>query len=294
MLQLFTSVREKSSLCSGTAPRLIYVSRISASDMVTHPRTVHVHPDWFEILYILSGSGRIVIGNQAYNVYKGNLLIYNQGVLHDELNDRNAELGVMSMGISDLAVPGLPKNWLIPENVVPVVDLGEDGAIVLSLWEWIFSMLYDDRPQCDAICDCLMHAILHMVMRNITDVAETNTLDGLSKQLCRDIRQYIDARYTEPITLQSIAESLNLSAYSLTHLFKKATGYTPMQYVTRRRIGQAQERLIHSNDSITDIAMDVGYNSLSSFNYAFSTQIGMSPSRFRGTYAHNQKERTQP
>ena len=104
-------------------------------------------------------------------------------------------------------------------------------------------------------------------------------------QLAMSVRGYLDAHYTETISLPDISRAMNLSMYHLAHVFKKIVGYAPMQYVAKRRIGEAQEKLIHTCLPITDIALGVGYNNVSSFNYAFSKFAGMSPSQFRDRYA---------
>ena len=71
-----------------------------------------------------------------------------------------------------------------------------------------------------------------------------------------------------------------------------------MQYIAKQRIGEAQEKLIHTDLSITKIALGIGYNNVSSFNYAFAKFAGMSPSQFRSRYADRRAMRaarsTQP
>mgnify|MGYP002224503495 CR=1 FL=1 len=52
-------------------------------------------------------------------------------------------------------------------------------------------------------------------------------------------------------------------------IFKEETGFSPMQYVTRRRIGEAQNLLINTQLSITEIAANVGYNNSNYFQNVF-------------------------
>ncbi len=92
---------------------------------------------------------------------------------------------------------------------------------------------------------------------------------------------YINLHFSEHLSVQSIGQAMNLSPYYMTRVFKKATGYTPMQYVTKLRLGKAQQLLLHTQKSITDIAMEIGYNNLSNFNYSFMKLCGISPSRYR-------------
>ena len=69
----------------------------------------------------------------------------------------------------------------------------------------------------------------------------------------------------EPITLQSMGEALHFSPYYLSHIFKEMSGYSPMQYLLRRRIGEAQTLLISTDLPVSKIAEMVGYETQSYF-----------------------------
>ena len=88
----------------------------------------------------------------------------------------------------------------------------------------------------------------------------------------------------EPITLQSMGEALHISPYYLSHVFKQMSGYSPVQYLLRRRIGEAQTLLITTDLSITRIAEMVGYDTPSYFNLQFTKNVGMPPNKFRQNY----------
>ncbi len=70
--------------------------------------------------------------------------------------------------------------------------------------------------------------------------------------------------------------------YDLTSSFE--TGYSPMNYIIRRRIGEAQTLLITTKLSITEIAGMVGFSNPNNFNIQFQKQVGLSPREYRKTY----------
>ena len=72
-----------------------------------------------------------------------------------------------------------------------------------------------------------------------------------------------------------------VSPYHLAHVFKQYTGYTLKQYILRRRIGEAQDRLSYSSDSITQIAREVGFEDSAYFSRIFTKYVGMSPKFYR-------------
>ena len=104
---------------------------------------------------------------------------------------------------------------------------------------------------------------------------KTKTLDD------SNVKIYIDKNYNENISLKSIAEAVNANQYYLSHIFKEETGFSPMQYVTRRRIGEAQNLLINTQLSITEIAANVGYNNSNYFQNVFKKIVGYTPGSYR-------------
>ena len=70
-------------------------------------------------------------------------------------------------------------------------------------------------------------------------------------------------------------------------MFKQKTGYSFKQYILRRRIGEAQIRLVNTQDSVQAISEAVGFEDASYFSRIFSKYIGLTPSEYR-------KYRTRP
>jgi AraC-like DNA-binding protein len=87
--------------------------------------------------------------------------------------------------------------------------------------------------------------------------------------------------YTDTITIESLAQVCYCSVTHFRRLFTRATGRSPLEYITRFRIDMATTLLAHSEQSITQIAGAVGYGSLSSFNRHFARLMGISPKQWR-------------
>jgi AraC-like DNA-binding protein len=99
-------------------------------------------------------------------------------------------------------------------------------------------------------------------------------------RLCR-ARDYLGECYRERITLENGASEACLSPFHFNRLFTLAFGETPHEFVTRRRIEEAKRLLLSDNHSVTDICLDVGYESLGSFSMRFRSLTGLSPAAFR-------------
>ena len=83
-----------------------------------------------------------------------------------------------------------------------------------------------------------------------------------------------------PWTLQKLAESVGMSRSIFALRFKEAVGATPMEYLTRWRMLLAGDRLKNSDDSISIIALSLGYESESAFGKAFKRIMGCSPKQY--------------
>jgi AraC family transcriptional regulator len=97
-------------------------------------------------------------------------------------------------------------------------------------------------------------------------------------------RDYIKASYNQSITLEEIAAIACLSSSHLLRTFKQAFGQTPHQFLITERLRQTCQLLVSTKRSITDICLEVGFESLGSFSWLFRRRFGLSPKTFRATY----------
>ena len=121
-----------------------------------------------------------------------------------------------------------------------------------------------------------------------THQPEDDTIPGLKKgdksKYVLQAMDYIGAHYGEQtISVSTIAQHLGLSESHLSHLFRKETDYTIMNYLTRYRIHKAMELLRDCRLKVYEIAERVGYRDITYFSSTFKKVVGMSPSEFQDT-----------
>ena len=95
---------------------------------------------------------------------------------------------------------------------------------------------------------------------------------------------YIDAHYQEDISLRSISLVLNANTAYLGRIFKDATGHSFSSYLNMLRIGKAKTLLLQTNSTISEIADQVGYNSVNYFVNVFKKTLGMFPLQYRSSH----------
>jgi AraC-like DNA-binding protein len=99
-----------------------------------------------------------------------------------------------------------------------------------------------------------------------------------------DIISYIHTYYQNNLTLNSIAKEFYMSPYYLSHQFKAVSGFNLNRYINRTRISNARSLLIESDATITDIAFQCGFKSISQFNRTFKKIVNLTPREYKNKH----------
>ncbi len=97
----------------------------------------------------------------------------------------------------------------------------------------------------------------------------------------RAAMSFIERRYADHISVEQIAQAAGMSKYHLIRSFAKATGHTPVEVMTRLRLKQSVDLLLHTDLPVEEIATTCGYSSGSYFIKVFKRHIGCPPGEFR-------------
>ena len=99
-------------------------------------------------------------------------------------------------------------------------------------------------------------------------------------------KAFINEHYTEDLSLDQAAKAAGMSSFYFCKMFKKYTGVNFTEYLSRVRIEKARNLLLNPNLRISEIAYEVGFQSLTHFNRVFKKVLGQSPTDFRGHLKH--------
>lgn len=134
---------------------------------------------------------------------------------------------------------------------------------------------------------------LHEIMRRLLSVhvkvksqadalpaVRASSREELYRRLSR-ARDFARASFDQRVTLNEMAQVACLSPTHFLRTFKHAFHQTPHQYLTARRLAEAQRLLLETDRRVTDICLAVGFSSLSSFSWMFRRHVGQSPEEYR-------------
>jgi AraC family transcriptional regulator len=97
----------------------------------------------------------------------------------------------------------------------------------------------------------------------------------------RQVEDYVSEHLAGKISVEALAEVLDLSPFHFCRVFKRAAGMSPLQFVTRQRMAHAQRLIRETSRSIIEIALEVGYVNPSHFAQVFRRMVGVTPTEFR-------------
>lgn len=98
-------------------------------------------------------------------------------------------------------------------------------------------------------------------------------------------RDAMDRTYTEPLDVPALARIARVSEAHFIRTFRATFGETPHRYLQRRRVERSMWLLRETGRSVTDICLDVGFNSLGTFSRTFRDIVGMPPIAYRRSSA---------
>jgi AraC family transcriptional regulator len=131
----------------------------------------------------------------------------------------------------------------------------------------------------------LTQLIASFVVEKYTDIASEKSAfrGGLPIRQLRKVEDHLSEHLADDISVEVLAELVELSPFHFSRVFKEATGMSPLQFVTRERITRAQQLIRETSRSLIEIALDVGYTSPSHFAKVFRRVTGVTPTEFRSS-----------
>lgn len=259
------------------------------------PRPEHKHT-FFEFVYIVSGTGYHLINQSRYAYQPGTLFLLTPEDAH--LVDIEQPTQLLFIRFNDLyiktnrlSVPDRERMEFILKNAShqpgSIIRNEADNRIIQPIMEAIVREQADQALYNRELIQQYVNTLIMLVARNIATALPDNVSEQ-TEEKALDILQYIQQNiyHPEKIKTEYISKHLGISESYLGRYFKKHANETMQQYITNYRLKLIENRLLHSNMRIVEIADEFGFTDKSHFNRIFKKYRGMSPSEFRkGTVA---------
>ncbi len=277
---------------------------IFAQEVLT-PNATSMHKHHFhetiELLFVLDGGRHYFVDQYIYHVKPGMGILLNKHQMHYShllFNQKNYHRFLLYLDPTILdsyfSLPGFPSLEEIGELYWgPTEFSADEWQNVLKTIELLKKNMSLDTEEgnAEALLTIMNLLMIFVRTRKHHDASFYNAKlshSGATSNIYRtvqDIMIYIQRHCNEPCTLDDIANHFFISRTYLTRIFKSISGYTITEYRTFCRIQRAKELLSKTNTSITDIAAQSGYESMSQFEKNFKTMTELTPLQFRKKYS---------
>ena len=254
--------------------KLLYIGRITARENWSFPS--HQHPNWSEVIFVVKGEGVVTISGERYAVEEGDLLVYNQGIIHEEYSSTTNPLETYYCGITH---PN--RSLLIPIENRPIIKTKGNKTSIESL----VSLLYEEsQQQRDAFQEASEYLLMTLMIwiKRLSELEQSaKNGDRDSESLALRIKEYLDLNYLRHISLNDIANDFHMNVYYLSHVFHSKYDDSPIHYILNRRMGEAKQLLVQTNMKVSEIAQLLGYENSNYFTILFKRIMEESPTQFR-------------
>jgi AraC-like DNA-binding protein/quercetin dioxygenase-like cupin family protein len=264
--------------------KLTYISMQQGEDWSFQ---LHSHQDMIELSLVLHGKAYVCSDGKLDTVEQGQLYLKNAGVLHSEEADRLQPFSYFCLGIKQ--IPGREKAEGIPfgEAAYAIFDVGSYLPFLEQAFYLLFSLASEKPAGYHKVMDGVLKAIQGCIEGCLPQHLPTHKPD--SHQVIRQLTLYLNENFEKELKLADLAKRFYFSTYYLERKFKEETGYSIIQYLINRRIGEAERLLAFENSSAREIAKQCGFTNLQYFYTVFKKHTGYTPAEFRIRYGKSDR-----
>lgn len=249
---------------------------------------IHTHPT-YELYYYLHGNARFLVDGVEYPLEPHTLLIFPPNLFHGvrvydsqpyERHTLHFTPEAFSLERRPTLMRALPRAEKTGD--LPCLKKNMEGTAMHALLQTIDMCAAQDEQTREKLIPALVEALIGTVLLNSTaaEAAAAPQPPAPVSSTQEKIIIYLNEHFTEPITLDELADRFFLSKHHLNRSFRKSTGTTVRDYLIRKRVTYVQQLLINGVPA-TQAASLAGFGDYTSFYRAYVKRFGHAPSQDR-------------
>ena len=255
-----------------------------------HPRytmSFHWHIE-YEIVRVLEGTFKMSINGREYTAGKGDILFINSGLLHGgSPYDCTYECIVFNPNM-------LLKHQspVVRDLIKRVMDFGEineyypaSDSPINSTINTIFTAMYLKHKGYELVVYGALYEMLGLILESESFCLKPSQGSISNKNVVKlkKVLELIEGNYKTQLTLEKMAEACSMTPQYFCRFFKHYTHRSPIDYLNYYRVECACMQLKNTGSSITETALDCGFNDLSYFIKTFKHYKGITPRQYAGS-----------
>ncbi len=251
----------------------------------------HFHEE-FELHLITSTFGKVFVGDYIGNFQPGQLVMTGPHLPHNwistEYPNDSEKVAIRDKVLQFNPQPLHKAAELIPElrQVLPFLERAANGIEFYGISSDVEALM--DRIKVSSglqrmalFTELLAMLSQHQNYRLLSSVQMQSRDNQKRLDQISEIVDYVTENFASPFSMAEVAEKFGMSEPRFSRYFRKATGNTFTDFVNRIRINKASQLLLETEQYISTICYNVGFNNVANFNRRFMEVRGMTPSEFR-------------
>ena len=230
----------------------------------------HLHSQ-LEMVFLKKGRTRAYSSSREILVEEGDFFISFPNSIH--AFEDEGEVEAIIFFLPDNLFPEYKAFFDEHSPAISVAKGVDEKAVELVLT----SLKYEGDKFEDEIKRALVSALMGMVLENITILEKT----GKDADSVQAVLSYLYQNYKKSITLDTVSNELFISKSRLSHIFSEKIGIPFRDFLNEMRLKDAEDMLTLTNMTITEIALQSGFDTTRTFNRAFKKKFSLSPVEYR-------------
>lgn len=258
----------------------------------TYPAHFHTH---CEIMYVLDGEVNVTVDGVDYVAKRDDAIFIAPHQIHSYISSHLISIYVIFVELSAFNDYAERMNDSVPASPIVHMDFPEEIEICRNVLGYMWQLYgspnalsgknyhRDCAPASDRVLTS--RSMAKAAIAVFMDHIEWKKKQTATPDIMRQILEYCAEHYKTDISIQSVADALDVSPHAVTRIFTANFHQNFRKYINSLRIDEAAHKLISSADSITQIAFSVGFDTLRTFNRAFLAERNVTPSEYRRMFS---------
>ena len=244
-----------------------------------------------EIIMPIENSYEVSTKRESFLLQEGDLLLINSGVIHGMPCTFHGERLILQVDFSQLqnvadiesTLSTIPQALLLTPDTAPAIHEQLKDLMLEICQEYFSDSILISASIYSKLIEMLVLVVREYAgQRNAFDKASNKQKEHMEKFMT--VCNYIQEHCTEDLSLDGVADLAGFSKYHFSRLFKNFTGFSFYKYLNKKRIEHAEKLLIDPCLSITEVALQSGFSSLSAFIRMFKLIKDCTPTEFRNLH----------
>ncbi len=262
------------------------IDRAKRSD-ITFVSDSHYH-DTYEIYYLVSGTRRQFVNHTIYDMKKGDLILIPKGAIHKTTAIFKNPHTRYLINFSEKYVASICKEiglhsieTIFATTLISIPESRRE--YILNLFERIDEELHTSNSDNYglAMIKSYLTELFVFILRYNSGAETVPSPDSIPEEEIQLAAKYIFENYEKKLTLASVANYVHMSETYFSKKFKTVTGFNFSEYLVSTRIKAADEMLLNTNKSISEISEACGFSDANYFGDVFKKRKGISPLNYR-------------